>query len=116
VDACPEVVSATVAVIVAGWPLTSDVGLTVNVVAVVSPGFVPVPLAETCCVLPDTLSVLLVTVMPALMLPVDCGVKYVDTSQIVPCRSDVDEVHGLLSLEFMAKSAVYAGFVEKISG
>jgi hypothetical protein len=58
------VVSDTVAVMVAGWPLTNAVGLMVTEVVVLSPGLVPVPLAETCCVLPATLSVLLVTAYP----------------------------------------------------
>src|SRR6266568_3809035 len=52
---CPDVVSDTVAVSVAGCPLTRDVGVIATVVDVVSPGLVPVPLTETCCVLPVTL-------------------------------------------------------------
>src|ERR1700721_1008444 len=76
------VVSDTVAGMAAGWPLTNEVGLMVTEVVVLSPGLVPVPLAETCCVLPATLSVLFVTVIPALMLPTDCGTKLTATSQI----------------------------------
>ena len=50
-----------------------EVGLMATAVELVSPGLVPVPLTATSCGLPGTLSVLLVTVIPALMLPPIAG-------------------------------------------
>ena len=104
VDVCVR--SDTVAVNVAVCPLTRVAGLIVAAVAVVSPALNDVPLTETCWVLPATLSTLSVTVMPALKLPTDCGVKVTDTSQRVPAKSKMDEVHGLVSPELLEKSAV----------
>ena len=87
-------------------PLFKVVGTIATAVVVVSPELKEVPLTETCCVLPATLSVLLVTVMPALRLPTDCGVKTTDTSHGVPAESDVDNVHGFVSPELLEKFAV----------
>jgi hypothetical protein len=57
-------------------------------------------------VLPETLSVSFVTVIPALKLPTDCGVNWTDTSQLKPGKSDVDEVQGLMSAELAKKLVV----------
>jgi len=102
----PVAVSVTVAVIVTDWPLTTEVGLVVTVVAVLSFKFRPVPLTETCSVLPVTLRVLLVTVMPALRLLADCGVKFTETSHTVPGDNELEEVQGLVSLPLLEKFAV----------
>jgi hypothetical protein len=61
---------------------------------------------KICCVLEATFSVLLVTIIPALKLPTDCGVKFTDTSQTVPAESEVDEVHRFVSPALLEKSAV----------
>ena len=108
--------SDTVAVIVTVCPAVTDDGFTDTVVAVVSPGLKLVPLTETCCVLPATLRVLFVTVMPALRLPTDCGVKFTETSQTVPADSEVDEPHGFASPPFSWKLIVYVELVEKTRG
>lgn len=83
-----------------------DTGDTVTVVVVLRTEPNPVPLTETCSVLPLTLSELLIAVMPALRLPIDCGVNKTDTSQFVPGESDVDEVQGFSSPELWEKLAV----------
>ena len=106
----------TVAVKVNNWPKVDDGGDTVTVVVVLRTELNPVPLTETCSVLPLTLSELLVTVMPALRLPIDCGVNRTDTSQFVPGESEVDEVQGFSSPVLAEKLRVYAGFVEKSRG
>src|ERR1700677_4306727 len=102
----PVAVSVTVAVIVTDWPLITEAGLAATVVAVLSLTFRPVPLTETCSVLPVTLRVLLVTLMPAIRLPADCGVKFTETSHNVPGDNEVEEVQGLVSLPLLEKSVV----------
>ena len=106
VEVCPAVVSVTVAVIVTGCPMFAGEIFDVTATDVVSPGFRPVPLTETCCALPATLRVLFVTVIPALKLPTDCGTNVTETSQTVPLERDVEEVHGFASAELLGKLAV----------
>jgi hypothetical protein len=116
VDVWPAAVSDTVAVIVAVAPFSNDVGLTTTAVEVVSPGVKPVPLTETACVLLATLSVLFVSVIPALRLPTDCGVNCTDTLQTVPEVSEVAERHWLVDPVGWEKSAVNAGSAAKTNG
>ena len=74
------------------------------------------PLTETCCVLPATSSVLLVTVMPALRLRTDCGVKTTDTSHGVPAESDVDNVHGFVCAGVIGEIRGIGGICRKDQG
>ena len=115
VDECPVAVSLTVAVNVSGCPMAAEVGLMETAVAVVAALIMPVPLTRISCVVPVTLSALLVTVMPALRLPADCGVNCTETLHAVPDVNEVLNRHWLLLPVGSEKFAVKVGFAENVS-